>query len=418
MRTETEFTNRKDTAKSQPFPLLVIILGALTAFSPLSIDMYLPSFPDIAAEFKVDVAQVELSLATFFFGLSFGQLLYGTATDRFGRKKPLYVGLFIYCLASVICAFAPNVETLIFLRLFQALGACGGIVIARAMVRDLFDLNESARVFSLLLLIMGVAPIIAPLIGGYVALFLGWRAIFIIVSVVGAVTFAAVYKFLPETKMPKPDVKLSKTFGIYLKILSEKKFFGFALSGGLAQAGMFAFITGSPFVFINLFGVPAKYYGWLFGSNALGMVLLSQINGKLVRTFSPTKILRVCLVFTALIGLTLICVGIFGFSLWGLSVPIFFYVASLGMILPNTTAGALAEQQENSGAASALIGTFQYGLAAFASSSVSYFGNGTALPMTTIIGICGVTSFISFNFLSGSAVKSKLTISTETPALK
>lgn len=151
----------------------VIILASLTAFSPLSIDMYLPSFPQMAADFGVTVSQVELSLATFFIGLSFGQLLYGTATDRFGRKKPLYVGLGIYCIASLCCVFAPNIEALIILRLFQALGACGGIVIARAMVKDLFDHRESARVFSLLMLIMGVAPILAPLIGGYVALFFG-----------------------------------------------------------------------------------------------------------------------------------------------------------------------------------------------------------------------------------------------------
>lgn len=158
--------------------MLVVILASLTAFAPLSIDMYLPAFPRIAADFGVPVAKVELSLATFFFGLAFGQLLYGTATDRFGRKNPLYIGLGIYCAASIACVFAPNIETLIVLRFFQALGACGGIVIARATVRDLFDHSESARVFSLLMLIMGVAPILAPLIGGYVAIFLGWHAIF------------------------------------------------------------------------------------------------------------------------------------------------------------------------------------------------------------------------------------------------
>ncbi len=203
--------------KSEPLALLVVILASLTAFSPLSIDMYLPSFPQIAADFGVSVANVELSLTAFFIGLSFGQLLYGTATDRFGRKKPLYVGLTIYCIASISCVFAPNVETLIILRFFQALGACGGIVIARAAVRDLFDHRESARIFSLLMLIMGVAPIIAPLIGGYVALFFGWRVIFAVVSVASAMCLAAVYKFLPETKEPNPNVRLGKTFGIYLK---------------------------------------------------------------------------------------------------------------------------------------------------------------------------------------------------------
>lgn len=399
--------------KSRSFSLLVVILASLTAFSPLSIDMYLPSFPQIAADFGVTVARVELSLATFFFGLSFGQLLYGTATDRFGRKRPLYVGLSIYCAASVICMFAPNVETLIALRLFQALGACGGIVIARAMVRDLFDHKESARVFSLLMLIMGVAPILAPLIGGYVALFFGWRAIFGVVAFISAICLLAVYKFLPETREPNPNVNLGKTFGIYLRILKDREFLGFALSGGFAQAGMFAYITGSPFVFIQLFGVPAEYFGWIFGSNALGMIALSQLNARVVRRFDPTQILRVCLSATAVFSLLLILAGVFNFGFRGVVVLIFLYVASLGMILPNATAGALAEQTENAGAASALIGTLQYGLAAIASSLVSYFNNGTSLAMTALIGTCGIAAFLALNLLLGAKKKPEFAVSEE-----
>ena len=399
--------------KPSRFYLLVVILASLTAFAPLSIDMYLPSFPQIAADFGTSVARVELSLATFFVGLSFGQLLYGTATDRFGRKKPLYVSLSIYCAASIICAFAPNIETLIVLRLVQALGACGGIVIARAMVRDLFDHRESARVFSLLMLIMGVAPILAPLFGGYVALFFGWRAIFGVVSVIGAICLMAVYRFLPETREPNPNVRLGKTFAIYLNTLKDKSFLGFALAGGLAQAGMFAFITGSPFVFIELFGVRAEYYGWIFGSNALGMVALSQINSRLVRSVNPTKILRVCLFVTAFFSLLLILAGVLGFGFWGVAVPIFLYIASLGMILPNATAGALSEQTENAGSASALIGTLQYGLAALASSLVSYFNNGTALAMTVLIGACGIAAFLGFNLLLSAKKSREFTVSEE-----
>lgn len=399
--------------KSKSLALLVVILASLTAFSPLSIDMYLPSFPRIAADFGVEVAKIELSLASFFIGLSFGQLLYGSATDRFGRKRPLYFGLSLYLIASLGCAFAPNVETLIILRLFQALGACGGIVIARAMVRDLFDHSESARVFSLLMLIMGVAPILAPLVGGYVAFFFGWRAIFGIVSIISAICFAAVFRFLPETREPNPNVKLSKTFGIYFSIFKDKKFLGFALAGGLAQAGMFAYITGSPFVFINLFGVPAEYFGWIFGSNALGLIALSQVNGRLVRFYNPTNILRVCLLMTAIFSLLLIISGTFNFGFWGVAIPIFLYVASLGMILPNATAGALAEQTENAGSASALIGTLQYGLAAIASSLVSYFNNGTPLAMTAIIGVCGISAFIALNFLLGAKKREKFSVAEE-----
>ena len=390
------------SSKMQPLALLVVILASLTAFAPLSIDMYLPSFPQIAADFGVTVARVEMSLATFFIGLSFGQLLYGTVTDRFGRKRPLYVGLTIYCAASLLCAVAPNVEALIILRLFQALGACGGIVIARATVRDLFDHSESARVFSLLMLVMGVAPILAPLLGGYVALYFGWHAIFTVVSVFSAIILAAVYRFLPETREPNPDIKLTQTFGTYFNILKDRNFLAFTLGGGLAQAGMFAYITGSPFVFIELFGVPAEYFGWIFGSNALGMIALSQINARVVRNVDPTRLLRVSLSVTAVFSLVLIFAGIFNLGFWGTAIPIFLYVASLGMILPNATAGALSEQSANAGAASALIGSLQYGLAAIASSLVSYFNNGTSFAMTAIIGTCGIAAFLALNLLLGA----------------
>lgn len=400
-------------AAKQPLALLVVILASLTAFAPLSIDMYLPSFPQIAADFGVSVARVELSLATFFIGLAFGQLLYGSATDRFGRKKPLYVGLRVYCLASLACAFAPNVETLIVLRFFQALGACGGIVIARATVRDLFDHAESARVFSLLMLVMGVAPILAPLIGGYVSLFFGWHAIFAVVSIISAICLAAVYRFLPETREPNPNIRLSKTFGTYLNILKDREFLGFTLAGGLAQAGMFAYITGSPFVFIELFGVPAQNYGWIFGSNALGLIALSQLNGRLVKSYDPTTILRFCLMATACFGVLLMCAGVFHLGFWGVAIPVFLYVASLGMIFPNSTAGALSKQSANAGSASALLGSLQYGLAATASSMVSYFNNGTSIAMTVLIGVCGIAAFLAFNLLIGSKKAPEYAVSEE-----
>ena len=401
------------TPKSQPLALLVVILASLTAFAPLSIDMYLPSFPQIAADFGVTTARVELSLASFFVGLSFGQLLYGSATDRFGRKPPLYVGLTIYCVASVLCAFAPNIESLIVLRFFQALGACGGIVIARAAVRDLFDHSESARVFSLLMLVMGAAPILAPLVGGYVALYFGWHAIFAVVSVFSAIVLMAVCKFLPETKKPNPNVRLSATFKIYANILKDRKFLGFTLAGGLAQAGMFAYITGSPFVFIELFKIPAENYGWIFGANALGLIAVSQINGRLARSVNPTKVLRVCLFLAAIFSVLLIVAGVFTFGFWGVTIPIFLYVAGLGTILPNATAGALSEQTESAGSASALIGSLQYGLAAIASSCVSRFNNGTTLAMTMIIGVCGIAAFLTLNLLLGVKEKEKFAVSDE-----
>lgn len=384
---------------SRPISVLVPILASLTAFAPLSIDMYLPSFPKIAEEFVIPDATVELSLASFFVGLAIGQLFYGTATDRFGRKQPLYVGLTIYFVASLVCAVSPNIEILIAARFFQALGACGGIVIARAMVRDLFDHQESARVFSLLMLVMGVAPILAPLVGGYVALFLGWRAIFYVVAAVSLAVLTAVIFVLPETKSPNREVTIGNTFQNYWRILKDREFLGFTLTGGFAQAGMFAYITGSPFVFIGIFSVPAESFGWIFGANALGLIAFSQLNGRLLKTRNPNDILRKCLIFTAVFCIALILAGIFKLGIWGVGIPLFLYIASLGMIFPNSTAGALSKQGAMAGTASALLGSMQYALAAVSSTLVSSLNNGTTFPVTALIGGCGLLAFLTFTFL-------------------
>lgn len=384
---------------SRPISVLVPILASLTAFAPLSIDMYLPSFPKIAEEFIIPDATVELSLASFFVGLAIGQLFYGTATDRFGRKQPLYIGLTIYFIASIICALSRNIEILIAARFFQALGACGGIVIARAMVRDLFDHQESARVFSLLMLVMGVAPILAPLIGGYVALFFGWRAIFFVVAAISLVVLAAVIFVLPETKAPNREVTIGNTFQNYWRILKDREFLGFTLTGGFAQAGLFAYITGSPFIFINIFGVPSEQFGWVFGANAVGLIGFSQLNGRLLRTRNPDDILRKCLIFTAVFCLLLIAAGVFNLGFWGVAIPLFMFVASLGMVFPNSTAGALSKQGAMAGTASALLGSLQYALAAVSSTLVSSLNNGTTLPTTALIGGSGILTFLTFTFL-------------------
>ena len=243
--------------------------------------------------------------------------------------------------------------------------------------------------------------------------FFDWHAIFAVVAFFSALCLAAVYRYLPETKEPNPNVRLDKTLGIYLNILRDKEFLGFTLAGGLAQAGMCAYITGSPFVFIELFGVHAENYGWVFGSNAAGLIAFSQINARLVRRHHPTEILWVCLLATALLGAILILAGFLNLGLWGVVVPIFLYISSLGMIFPNPMAGALAEQTENAGSASALIGSLQYGLAAVFSFLVSHFNNGTSLPMTILMGIGGIASFLIFSLLIRPGREPKFIVSEE-----
>ena len=379
---------------------LILILAALTAFGPLSIDMYLPAFPGIARDFGAPMDRVELSLTAFFAGLALGQLLFGTISDRFGRKAPLYAGLLLYIAASIACARAPGVNALIALRFVQALGGCAGMVISRASVRDLFDPREAARVFSLLMLVMGVAPILAPVIGGYVTQVWGWRAIFGIVAVFATACLLAVRFLLPETRGADPSVRLSRTFHTYGSILRQPHFLGYAVTGAAAQAGMFAYITGSPFVFIEHFGIPARHYGWVFGTNALGLIAVSQLNGMLLRKHAPEALLRVSSPLICGFGLLLGLASLLDAGLWGIALPLFLYVATLGAVFPNTIATALSRQGRQAGAASALVGTLQFTLAFASSAAVSLMHAHSARPMALTLAGCGLISWATHRWIS------------------
>src|SRR5574343_385431 len=229
--------------------LLVLILGSLSAIGPLSIDMYLPGFPEIAADLHTTVDKVSYSLSSFFIGICAGQLICGPLLDRFGRKKPLYAGLIIYIIASIGCALSTSVEMLIAFRFLQAIGGCLGMVAPSAIVRDLFPVNESAKIFSLLILVLGVSPIIAPTVGSYLIASFGWQSVFIVLSIIVALLFTAVYFLLPESKSPDPEFSLKpKTIlSSYLNVLKEPQFYTFAFAGAIAAAGLFAYLGGSPF---------------------------------------------------------------------------------------------------------------------------------------------------------------------------
>lgn len=378
---------------------ILLLLGMLIALGPLSIDMYLPAFSQIGGDFAASIAKVELSLASFFIGLSLGQLLYGPITDRFGRKAPLYFGLSLYALASIGCALSLNIEMLIGLRFFQALGACAGMVITRATIRDLFNHEDSAKAFSMLMLVMGLAPILAPVIGGQLIRFFHWQSIFWVGVAASLFCLVAIKKWLPETRKADPNVKISRAFITYFDILKDRDFTRNAIAGGLAQAGMFAYITGSSFVFINFFGVKPENFGWFFGMNAAGFILMAQLNSYLIGRYGANNVLNTALKGTAFFALALMLAS----NLWPvlpvISLCLFFYVASLGIVLPNSTAAALVHQAHRAGAASALIGTFQFIFATFTSSAISYFHAENVIPMGALIGFCGVGALGVFHLL-------------------
>ena len=386
----------------------LLILGALTAFAPMSIDMYLPGLPTIAAEFGTEPSAAQFTLASFFVGLALGQAIHGPLADRFGRKPPLYVGLALYIVASVGCALAPDIATLTALRFVQAVGGCAGVVIARAVVRDRFDARTSARVYSLLMLVMGLAPILAPLAGGQILALAGWRAIFAALALFGLGCLFAVWRRLPETH-PANTVAgggIGATLRVYAELLKDRGFLGYTLSGGFAQAGMFAYITGSPHVFIELYGVSAQAYGWLFGLNALGLIASSQLNRRLLLRHGADAILRRANRTTVALGVLLLGITASG---WGglpaLLVPLFGYIASLGFTAPNALASALAQQGARAGSASALIGTLQFALATVSSALVGLLGADSAAPLAAVIAGCGLLAYAAHRTLIGAVIR-------------
>jgi MFS transporter, DHA1 family, multidrug resistance protein len=383
---------------------LVPILGAITALTPMSIDMYLPSLPTLERALAADAASVQFTLAAFFIGLAVGQVLYGPLADRFGRRLPLFAGLALYLLASAGCALAQGIGTLVALRFVQAVGGCAALVIPRAVIRDVFDQQASARAFSLLMLVMGVAPILAPLAGGYLLTWFGWRAIFWVLALAGAGCLLAVAIGLPETHAARNGQAgaLSGSVATYGLLLAERRFLGYALSGGFAMAGMFAYISGSPFVFIELYGVPAAAYGWLFGLNALGLIAASQLNRRLLARWRADVILSWATAAAAGAAVLLLVATLTRVTgLVGMLVPLFGFVATLGFTQPNAVAGALAGHAERAGSAAALLGTLQFAAATVAGAMVGLLHDGTARPMATVIAACGLLALGCHRLLVG-----------------
>lgn len=378
---------------------LILILGLLTSIGPFSIDMYLPAFPAIAHGLNTGVTQVMLSLSSFFIGISAGQLVYGPMLERFGRKKPLYVGLGIYLLASIGCAFTQSVNALIAFRFLQAIGSCAGMVTSRAMVRDLFAVKDSAKVFSSLMLVVAVSPIVAPTLGGYITAALGWRYVFAALVVVDMGILAGVYFLLPESKKPDRSHSL-KPMAIarnFARVIVHPQFYVNALTGAVAASGLYAYISGSPQVFIELFAVNERQYGWIFAIVAVGVIGSSQINSLALRKYSSEKIIPVALIFQSFIGVTLAVIAFFNWSeLYSTIALIFLYLCCQGFIFPNASALTLAQFGHNAGNASALMGAIQMGIGATASAAVSVLQNHTALPMTGVMALCSITAFSIF----------------------
>jgi len=381
---------------------LTLLLGALTAFGPLSIDMYLPALPALADGFGVDPSRVQLTLSAFFLGFGAGQLVYGPLSDRWGRRPPLLLGAGLYVVASALCAVSTRVEWLVGLRLLQGVAACGGPLSARAVVRDLFERDRAARMLSLLMLVMGAAPLLAPLAGGQLLLAWGWRSIFGALAAFGFLCLLSAGWRLPETLPPARRARASTREMIrgYGVVLRHRAFVGYAVSSGAAYAGMFAFFAGSPFVFIRLHGVPPQRYGLLFALNVVGLMACAALNGRLVLDRGVDRLLRHGVVAVAVAGIVLLLTARTGWGgLGGLVAPIFVFMASLSFIGANATAGALAGFPDRAGTAAALVGTIQFGLGATSAALVGALHDGTATPMAVVMALAGVSSLATHRCL-------------------
>ena len=371
----------------------VLVLGLLTAIGPFSIDMYLPGFEDIAASLGTTASKVTLSLSSFFIGVSLGQLLYGPLLDRYGRKKPLYAGLILYIVATVLCMQAKDIQLLIVLRFFQAVGCCGAQVASYAMVRDLFGAKDSARVFSLLLLVLGASPLIAPTAGGYIVSAWSWRIVFLVLLILGVIITALTIFILPESYQPDKQFSL-KPLPIlrnFLAVLWVRQFIVYVLVQAFAFAGLLAYVAGSPVLFMDFFHLDKRTYGWVFAFLAFAFIVLGQFNTLLLRRFRSEQIIRVALPGQVVVAVLFVVGSVAGW--YGLGFTIFFlfaFLTCLGFTFPNATALALAPFSKNAGSASALLGFFQLGIGTLASVAVSIFSNGTPVPLVAVIAATSV----------------------------
>lgn len=382
---------------------LVVLLGALTAMGPLAIDMYLPSLPAIGEDLRATSGQTQGTVAAFLAGMAIGQFFYGPASDRFGRKPPILVGVLIFILASAGCALAASPEQLLAGRFVQALGACAGGVVSRAVVRDRFNHTETARMLSLLMLIMGLAPILAPLLGGALLTVGGWRLNFWFMAAFGLAIGAATLLRLQESRSEETtrQAQSESPLQAYAALLRQPRLVGYALAGALNGATLFTYISASPELLIETYGVPPSAFGWLFGLNAAGVIGANQVNRWLLRTRTPDQVLARASTVAVAFAVALALAAVTGIGeRWSVLPLLFLLLASYGFMQGNTMAGALSVDPRRAGSISALLGGVSFGMGALASSLAGAFHDGTPRPMALVMLVALVGSAVALRKLA------------------
>lgn len=371
---------------------ILIILSALMSFASISTDMYLPALPQLVHDLNTDMTQIELTISTFLIGFSLGQLFWGPASDRYGRRLPIMIGIGLFILGSVGCALAETAPQMLVWRVIQALGACAGPVLARAMVRDLYARERAAQMLSTLILMMAVAPLLGPLLGGQLLLYWSWRGIFWVLAIMGVVALIAM-RYLPETLTParRSQASLAVTMKDYAALTMDRRLLRYALAGGFYYGGCYAFIAGTPFAYVDYYQVSAQAYGLLFGANILGLMVLNFVNTRLVAKWGPERLFRYGAWAAAASALWLALDAWWGLGgVAGLAIPIFCYMSVSGFIVANSVASALALFPKQAGAVSSLVGAMHYGSGVFSAALLGWCTDGTPWTMGWIVAVGGV----------------------------
>jgi DHA1 family bicyclomycin/chloramphenicol resistance-like MFS transporter len=393
--------------------IIILILGALSTITPLAIDMYLPAIPQIAHDLGTNPARVSMSIASYFIGLGAGQLFYGPILDRYGRKRPLYAGLLLYVFAAIGCVAANTVEVLIALRLLQGLGGCVAQVDAIAMVRDFFPVEESSRIISMLILILGVSPLLAPTVGSLVAATLGWHWIFLLLAIVAVAMMLIVFRYLPEGHQPDPGISLKpqRIAANFLAILEDAQFRTYALAGAFSFCGLFVYVAGSPIIFMDVFHVSTRMYGGIFALLSVGFIGGNQVNIWLSRRYHDQQLFRIALYCQTVVAIVFQVAVLNGVGLTGTMVLLLLYLSCLGLTYPNAAAIAMAPFSRNAGSASALLGFLQLGIGALASAGVGLLNSSSNVPIVSLM--CGTTliGLVIFQFGQGRAGRQRHQIS-------
>lgn len=387
---------------------VLVVLGGLSAFGPLSIDLYLPALPQLTRDLDSTAGQVQLTLTGCLVGLALGQAFAGPLSDTLGRRRPLLVSLVVYAAASLLCALAPSVQVLTGLRVLQGFAGAAGIVIARAVVRDLRSGRDLARMFALVMMVNGLAPILAPVIGAQVLQFASWRVLFVVLAVLGAVLLAGVVAWLPES-LPEERRRpgsIPATLRAFVSLARDRRFAGYMLTFGFGFGAMFAYISASPFVLEEVHHLSPQQFSLVFGGNALGLVVFSQLSGVLVERIGPARLLEAGVVLQSVAAIAVLALVRHG-PLWAILAALFVAVAAMGLILPNASALALADHGAQAGTASALMGTFQFLVGGSTPLLMGLGPMGQDLGMGVVMAVLAVAGLLACNSLARGYAESE-----------